>query len=109
MPTLEFLTGFITIFENHLWDWIASGILLTASGSIAYAIGGQLGYRGKIGWLLWLITAVMVYLVIVFIVKGIMWLLALPWWVWAIAGMVIVAGSIVAITLKVRSKRVKLK
>lgn len=50
MSALEFFTGFITVFEDPLWDWIAGGILVTISGSIAYAIGGQLGYSGKIGW-----------------------------------------------------------
>lgn len=104
MSALEFFTGFITVFEDPLWDWIAGGILVTVSGSIAYAIGGQLGYSGKIGWILWLITAVAVYAVIACIIRAIMWLIALPWWVWPIVGFVIVAGIVLAIILKYRSK-----
>ena len=104
MSALEFFTGFITVFEDPLWDWIAGGILVTVSGSVAYAIGGQLGYSGKIGWLLWLITAVVVYAVIACIIRAIMWLIALPWWVWAIAGSVILAGIVLAAVLKYRSK-----
>ena len=104
MSALEFFTGFITVFEDPLWDWIAGGILVTVSGSIAYAIGGQLGYRGKIGWFLWLITAVAVYAVIACIIRAIMWLIALPWWVCPIVGSVIVAGIVLAIILKYRSK-----
>ena len=104
MSVLEFFTGFITVFEDPVWDWIAGGILVTVSGSIAYAIGRQLGYSGKIGWVLWLITAVAVYAVIACIIRAIMWLIALPWWVWAIVGAVIVAGVVLVIILKYRSK-----
>ena len=104
MSVLEFFTGFITVFEDPVWDWIAGSILVTVSGSIAYAIGGQLGYSGKIGWVLWLITAVAVYAVIACIIRAIMWLIALPWWVWPIVGSVIVAGIVLAIILKYRSK-----
>lgn len=104
MSALEFFTGFITVFENPLWDWVAGSILVTVSGSIAYAIGGQLGYSGKIGWFLWLITAVAVYAVIACIIRAIMWLIALPWWVWPIIGLVIVAGIVLAVILKYRSK-----
>ena len=104
MSALEFFTGFITVFEDPLWDWIAGGILVTVSGSIAYAIGGKLGYSGKIGWFLWLITAVVVYAVIACIIRAIMWLIALPWWVWAVVGSVIVAGIVLAVILKYRSK-----
>ena len=104
MSALEFFTGFITVFEDPLWDWIAGGILVTVSGSIAYAIGGKLGYSGKIGWLLWLITAVVVYAVIACIIRAIMWLIALPWWVWAIVGAVIVAGIVLTVVLKYGSK-----
>lgn len=104
MSALEFFTGFITVFEDPVWDWIAGSILVTVSGSIAYAIGGQLGYSGKIGWLLWLITAVAVYAVIACIIRAIMWLIALPWWVWPIIGLVIVAGIVLVVILKYRSK-----
>ena len=104
MSVLEFFTGFISIFENPLWDWIAGGILVTVSGSIAYAIGGQLGYSGKIGWFLWLITAVVVYAAIACVIRAIMWLIALPWWVWVIVGSVIAAGIVLAVVLKNRSK-----
>lgn len=103
MSALEFLTGFITVFENPLWDWIAGGILLTASGSIAYAIGGQLGYSGRIGWFLWLITAFVVYAAIACVIRAVMWLIALPWWVWAIVGAVIVTTIVLVIVLKSRS------
>ena len=104
MSALEFFTGFITVFEDPLWDWIAGGILVTVSGSIAYAIGGQLGYSGKIGCFLWLITAVAVYAVFACIIRVIMWLIALPWWVWAIVGAVIIAGIVLTVVLKYRSK-----
>ena len=104
MSVLEFLTGFITVFEDPVWDWIAGTILVAVSGSIAYASGGQLGYRGKIGWLLWLLTAVAVCAVIACIIRFIMWLIVLPWWVWAIVGGVAVAGIVLAIVLKYKSK-----
>ncbi|MBE6772026.1 MAG: hypothetical protein E7547_07785 [Ruminococcaceae bacterium] len=104
MSALEFFTGFITIFENPLWDWVVGCILLTVSGSIAYAIGGQLGYSGKIGWLLWLITAVAVYAAIACIIRAIMWLIALPLWVWVIVGAVIVVGIVLTVVLKYKSK-----
>lgn len=104
MSALEFFTGFITVFEDPVWDWIAGSILVTVSGSIAYTIGGQLGYCGKIGWFLWLITAVAVYAVIACIIRAIMWLIALPWWAWIIVGAVIVAGIVLVIILKYRSK-----
>lgn len=104
MSALEFFTGFITIFENPLWDWVVGCILLTVSGSIAYAIGGQLGYSGKIGWLLWLITAVAVYAAIACIIRAIMWLISLPWWVWVIVSAVIVAGVVLTVVLKYKSK-----
>jgi L-asparagine transporter-like permease len=104
LSALEFFTGFITVFEDPVWDWIAGGILVTVSGSIAYAIGGQLGYSGKIGWVLWLITAVAVYAAIACVIRAIMWLIALPWWVWVIVGSVIAAGIVLAVVLKYRSK-----
>lgn len=104
MSALEFLTGFITVFENPLWDLVAGGILLTASGSIAYAIGRHLGYSGKAGWFLWLITAFVVYAAIACIIRAVMWLIALPWWVWAIVGAVIVASIVLVIVLKHRTK-----
>ena len=104
MSALEFFTGFITVFEDPVWDWIVGTILVAVSGSIAYAIGGHLGYSGKIGWFLWLITAVAVYAVIACIIRAIMWLIALPWWVWAIVGVLVVAGIVLATALKYRSK-----
>ena len=78
MTLLEFFTGFITVFENPLWDWLFGGLLVTISGSLAYAIGGYLGYSGKIGFALWLITAVAVYAVIACIIRFIMWLVSIP-------------------------------
>ena len=104
MSALEFLTGFITVFENPFWDWIAGGILLTASGSIAYAIGRQLGYSGRSGWFLWLITAFMVYAAIACVIRAVMWLIALPWWVWAIVGVAIATAIVSVIVLKHKSK-----
>lgn len=104
MSALEFFTGFITIFENPLWDWVVGGILVTLAGSIAYAIGGQLGYSGKIGWFLWLISAIVVYVVIACIIRAIMWLISLPWWVLVIVGAVIVSGIVLTVVLKYRSK-----
>ena len=53
---------------------------------------------------LWLITAVAVYAVIACIIRTIMWLIARPCWVWVIFGAVIVAGVVLTIVLKYRSK-----
>ena len=99
MTLLEFFTGFITVFENPLWDWLFGGLLVTISGSIAYAIGGHLGYRGKIGFVLWLITAVAVYAVIACIIRFIMWLISIPWWIWLIIGVIVLAVIITAIVI----------
>ena len=104
MTLLEFFTGFITVFENPLWDWLFGGLLVTISGSIAYAIGGYLGYSGKIGFVLWLITAVAVYAVIACIVRLIMWLISIPWWIWLIIGVIVLAVIITAIVIAKREK-----
>ena len=102
MTLLEFFTGFITVFENPLWDWLFGGLLVTISGSIAYAIGGCLGYSGKIGFVLWLITAVAVYAVIACIIRFIMWLISIPWWIWLIIGVIALAVIIAAIVITKR-------
>lgn len=104
MTLLEFFTGFITVFENPLWDWLFGGLLVTISGSIAYAIGGYLGYSGKIGFVLWLITAVAVYAVIACIIRFIMWLISIPWWTWLIVGIIVLAVIITAIVIAKREK-----
>ena len=104
MTLLEFFTGFITVFENPLWDWLFGGLLVTISGSIAYAIGGYLGYRGKIGFVLWLITAVAVYAVIACIIRFIMWLISIPWWIWLIIGVIVLAVIITAVVIAKREK-----
>ena len=104
MTLLEFFTGFITLFENPLWDWLFGGLLVTISGSIAYAIGGYLGYSGKIGFILWLITAVAVYAVIACIIRFIMWLISIPWWIWLIIGVIVLAVIITAIVIAKREK-----
>lgn len=104
MTLLEFFTGFITVFENPLWDWLFGGLLVTISGSIAYAIGGYLGYSGKIGFVLWLITAVAVYAVIACIIRFIMWLISIPWWIWLIIGVIVLAVIITAIVIAKREK-----
>ena len=104
MTLLEFFTGFITVFENPLWDWLFGGLLVTISGSIAYAIGGYLGYSGKIGFVLWLITAVAVYAVIACIIRFIMWLISIPWWIWLIIGIIVLAVIITAIVISKREK-----
>lgn len=104
MSVLEFLTGFINVFENPLWNWIFGGVLVTVSGSIAYAIGGELDYSGKIGWFLWLITAILVYTVIACVIRAVMWLIALPWWIWVIAGAIVVMAIVLIIVLKYRLK-----
>ena len=104
MTLLEFFTGFITVFENPLWDWLFGGLLVTISGSIAYAIGGYLGYSGKIGFVLWLITAVAVYAVIACIIRFIMWLISIPWWIWLIIGVIVLAVIITAIVSAKREK-----
>lgn len=104
MTLLEFFTGFITVFENPLWDWLFGGLLVTISGSIAYAIGGYLGYSGKIGFFLWLITAVAVYAVIACIIRFIMWLISIPWWIWLIIGVIVLAVIITAIVIAKREK-----
>ena len=99
MTLLEFFTGFITVFENPLWDWLFGGLLVTISGSIAYAIGGYLGYSGKIGFVLWLITAVAIYAVIACIIRFIMWLISIPWWICLIIGVIVLAVIITAIVI----------
>ena len=104
MTLLEFFTGFITVFENPLWDWLFGGLLVTISGSIAYAIGGYLVYSGKIGFVLWLITAVAVYAVIACIIRFIMWLISIPWWIWLIIGVIVLAVIITAIVIAKREK-----
>ena len=104
MTLLEFFTGFITVFENPLWDWLFGGLLVTISGSIAYAIGGYLDYSGKIGFVLWLITAVAVYAVIACIIRFIMWLISIPWWIWLIIGVIALAVIITAIAIAKREK-----
>lgn len=104
MTLLEFFTEFITVFENPLWDWLFGGLLVTISGSIAYAIGGYLGYSGKIGFVLWLITAVAVYAVIACIIRFIMWLISIPWWIWLIIGVIVLAVIITAIVIAKREK-----
>ena len=104
MTLLEFFTGFITVFENPLWDWLFGGLLVTISGSIAYVIGGYLGYSGKIGLVLWLITAVAVYAVIACIIRFVMWLISIPWWIWLIIGVIVLAVIITAIVIAKREK-----
>lgn len=104
MTLLEFFTGFITAFENPLWDWLFGGLLVTISGSIAYAIGGHLGYSGKIGFALWLITAIAVYAVIACIIRFVMWLISIPWWIWLIIGVIVLAVIITAIVIAKREK-----
>ena len=104
MTLLEFFTGFITVFENPLWNWLFGGLLVTISGSIAYAIGGYLGYSGKIGFILWLITAVAVYAVIACIIRFIMWLISIPWWIWLIIGVIVLAVIITAVVIAKREK-----
>ena len=104
MTLLEFFTGFITVFENPLWDWLFGGLLVTISGSIAYAIGGYLGYSGKISFVLWLITAVAVYAVIACIIRFVMWLISIPWWIWLIIGVIVLAVIITAIVIAKREK-----
>ena len=104
MTLLEFFTGFITVFENPLWDWLFGGLLVTTSGSFAYAIGGYLGYSGKIGFVLWLITAVAVYAVIACIIRFVMWLISIPWWIWLIIGVIVLAVIITAIVIAKKEK-----
>lgn len=104
MTLLEFFTKFITVFENPLWDWLFGEILVTISGSIAYAIGGYLGYSGKIGFVLWLITAIAVYAVIACIIRFIMWLISIPWWILLIIGVIVLAVIITAIVIAKREK-----
>ena len=99
MQLLEFFTGFITVFENPVWDWIVGGILVAISGSVAYAIGGLLGYSGKIGFILWLLTAIGMYAVIACIIRFVLWLITIPWWVWLIVVFVAIIGIVILITI----------
>lgn len=82
MNWLEFFTGFIEISNNPIVDWIIGALLVIISGSIAYKIGGELGYSGKCGFILWLITAILVYAVFAVIIRFIFWLISIPWWIW---------------------------
>ena len=105
MTLLEFFTGFITVFDNPFWDWVFGGLLMSVSGSIAYAIGGRLGYRGKIGFVLWLITAVAVYALFACIIRFIMWLISIPWWVWLIVCSVVLAIIITVIVIAKKGEK----
>lgn len=105
MKVFEFFTGFITIFENPLVEWILGGILAALCAGIAYKIGGVLGYRGTIGKFLWLITALIVYAVIACIIRLILWLCSLPWWIWVIIGVIVAAIILTVILVKRREEK----
>ena len=105
MKLLEFFTGFITVFDNPLHDRLFGGLLLSLSGSIAYAIGRSLGYRGRIGFILWLVTAVAVYAAIACVIRFIMWLVSIPWWVWLIVGVVVIAIVVVVVVIGKKGKQ----
>ena len=95
MQLLEFFTGFITVFENPVWDWMVGSVLVAISSVVAYAIGGELGYNGKKGFILWLLTAIGVYAVIACIIRFIIWLISLPWWIWLIIAVVIIVSIVI--------------
>ena len=102
MTVLEFFTGFISAFNNPVYDWIFGGALAAISGGIAFYIGGQLGYSGKIGFIMWLITGILVYAAIACVIRFIIWLISIPWWVWLI---VFAATATVVATLVVFVRR----
>lgn len=104
MSALEFFTGFITISDDPVRNWILGAILLSTSGSVAYAIGGRLDYHGKSGFYLWLITAVVVYAAIACVIRAVLWLIALSWWIWAIVGGVVLAASVAVIAVVLKKK-----
>ena len=104
MKVFEFFTGFITICEDPLAEWIIGGILVALCAGIAYKIGGVLGYHGTWGKVLWLITAVVIYVIIAFIIRLILWLCSLPWWIWIIIGVVVLAIILTIVFVKKRGK-----
>lgn len=104
MSALEFFTGFITISDDSVRNWVLGAILLSVSGSVAYAIGGRLDYHGKSGFYLWLITAVFVYAAIACVIRAVLWLISLPWWIWAIVGGVVFAASVAVIAVALKKK-----
>ena len=113
MTLLEFFTGFITVFNNPVLEWFIGGFLAIVSGSIAYAIGGKLGYRGNWGRILWLITATAIYAAFAAIIHFIVWLISLPWWVWSIVGVIVLVIAITTIIViwknRLREKKEKQK
>lgn len=105
MKVFEFFTGFITIFENPLAEWIIGGILIALCAGIAYKIGGVLGYHGTWGKFLWLITAVAIYAIIACIIRLILWLCSLPWWIWVIIGVVVLAIILTIVFVKRKEEK----
>lgn len=99
MDSLGFLTSFIGLTENPVLDWIIGGIMLSLSGRIAYKIGGELGYGGKSGFILWLITGFFVYAVLALIFKLVLWIMSIPWWIWVAVVSVVVLIIIVTIII----------
>ena len=108
MKILEFLTNFIPLEGNVVVNLILTSILLVLSASVAYCIGGMLGYSGKkVGFILWLVTALLIYALFAFILNCIMWFLSLPWWVYVI--ILIVLLAIITITILIIRKKNKEK
>lgn len=100
MKTVSFFTDFITVLSNPLYDYIIGAVLLAVSGTIAYKIGGELGFEGKWGRIAWIILAIVVYAVLAVIVRGVIWLISLPWWVWVIVGTAVIAVIIAIVLIK---------
>lgn len=100
MKTVSFFTDFITVSSNPLYDYIISAFLLAVSGTLAYKIGGELGFEGKWGKIAWIILAIIVYAILAAIVQGVIWLISLPWWIWLIIGVAVVCVIIATILIK---------
>ena len=101
MPLLEFLTSFITLFEDPLWNWIGGSFCLVVSGSLAYAIGKRFDYHGSSGFVLWLFTAFIIYIFFAIIIKTVTWILSIPWWIWLISiGGLLLFAYIIIIFIK---------
>lgn len=88
MKILEFITSFISISNNILLDKVICATVLTISAAIAYKIGGWLGFKGKLGFVGWLICAALIYILLALIVKGVIWLAQNP--VCVIIGVIVI-------------------
>ena len=97
MQALKFLTSFISVSDQWLADQIICAALLFLSSSGAFAIGKVLEFKGRWGFLAWLVVATVIYLILAAIAKGIIWLYYHPLVVILGIGVSILIGICVAV------------